>query len=92
MKFIAKSGGDQLFSIADKEPGLAIINLLERWPERVAFNRKTGEIEIQVRAHTPLIRLRPSHPIDVDDIEVEKDQVVLVYRQREFTKSAGLSL
>ncbi len=92
MKFIAKTGQDQLFLIAHKEPGETIINLRERWPERVEFNRKTGELEIQVRTETPLIRLRPSHPIEVDGIDIEKDQVVVSYRRLELTHDAGPSL
>lgn len=83
LKVIVKSGSDQLTSSHVADDRTLIVNLRERWPVKVLFSKKLNELLINVRHDSEPIRIRMSHPIEVTNKEICKDQVLIVYKKRE---------
>lgn len=78
IKIISSTDSTTQVTITDSK---LIINLSFRWPEIVNFNRKYNELIIQYDENSEEIRIKFSHPIEVDlkRMIIEKDQILLPY-------------
>lgn len=78
IKIISSTDSTTQVTITDSK---LIINLSFRWPEIVDFDRKYNELIIQYDENSEKIRIKFSHPIEVDSkrMIIEKDQILLPY-------------